>query len=779
MEIEIIKQNIDHIENKLTEYSESVLTQKILVPLFTRMFKCKVEYVGGVNEKGRDIIIYERDIFGDINPIAVQVKKISPSSSSSSNRSFQALINQLSQASRELVIIAGDGTKVRCRSLFFVTPYILSQRAIDTHYEAYKENIINSNIKIIDCRKIVDAILEYHPTLLREIIDNNINLFSHINPKLQNQALMRALGVNSARDLYEIYCDVRFSIGGKHNEYYFYRKVIGRKVSNYSVPESNGKEFFSVVKYFEKELGKKIIDDDTYKNLSSGSYKLLLKDRAKNKVVDNEEKEDKENKEYNDVLVDVMEIGVDLKEVAASLEKMKKIAIELNQRISKGDYSCLREYLLVSEKISSVLARLKMFDDECISYIETEDNPNKNNTTLNIPIEKFFDTGMNITLLGEAGSGKTTALQVYTKRCLSSSNDRIVIFSSLRDIAKNTSKEKGIIEGVVSYLAEIDCPISRSTIIDAISRRKCVLVLDSIDECIVEHEWIIDALRDATSIYPECQIITSSRYSVPNVDNLPFSHISLLPFSEEQKTSFFSKWFSEDDSKPAMILEHLSNNPSLNRVVNNPLSATVLCFLMENDVPLPVTESALYRKRFDLMMGELDFHKETFRQKNRPELLRRLAKILAFEVHSNKKREFTKDFAIELLKGKLYDLSDKKKEEIFNELITPVEAIVTYRGNSLDFGHLRFQEYLCAEEMCERRFNIVSYLGSSWWKDSLLLYAQIARDIGWIIEELRIKKSASIHQGILEKMIDNRHPTEKESLLDSLNRAIAMETPLP
>ena len=36
-------------------------------------------------------------------------------------------------------------------------------------------------------------------------------------------------------------------------------------------------------------------------------------------------------------------------------------------------------------------------------------------TRLSLPIETVFDTGFNLTVLGDAGAGKTTSLQMYAR----------------------------------------------------------------------------------------------------------------------------------------------------------------------------------------------------------------------------------------------------------------------------------------------------------------------------------------------------------------------------
>lgn len=61
---------------KLNKYPENELSKKIIVPLLSKMYsKSKVEFTGGGIEKGRDIIVYNKDSFGFDEYIGIQVKK--------------------------------------------------------------------------------------------------------------------------------------------------------------------------------------------------------------------------------------------------------------------------------------------------------------------------------------------------------------------------------------------------------------------------------------------------------------------------------------------------------------------------------------------------------------------------------------------------------------------------------------------------------------------------------------------------------------------------------
>ena len=49
------------IEKKLVSLQENELSQTVLVPLLKEVYGARVEFTGGLYEKGRDIVIYKKD----------------------------------------------------------------------------------------------------------------------------------------------------------------------------------------------------------------------------------------------------------------------------------------------------------------------------------------------------------------------------------------------------------------------------------------------------------------------------------------------------------------------------------------------------------------------------------------------------------------------------------------------------------------------------------------------------------------------------------------------
>jgi len=73
----------DIVLSKIGKLSEIDLTEKYIMPLFKAMKYEKVDYFGGQNEKGKDIICWKINEIDEKELTVVQVKKIKISASSS------------------------------------------------------------------------------------------------------------------------------------------------------------------------------------------------------------------------------------------------------------------------------------------------------------------------------------------------------------------------------------------------------------------------------------------------------------------------------------------------------------------------------------------------------------------------------------------------------------------------------------------------------------------------------------------------------------------------
>lgn len=802
--------------DKIISMAENELSKKVIIPLFQKIYSTRVEFSGGGIEKGRDIIIYKKDELGDNEYIGIQVKKqkLTPNSSI---ESFQQLINQLSQMKYEGVVDPSTGEKISFKKRIFITPYPISDKAYDSHQGAYQQ-IIKDGVKIIDGHELISLLSKHMPALAREIVGDTTYIGDIINSELSNKILMKALNLHNTRQLCDIYCETSLVAGNKNNNkpgfiksFKHYANEIDIKLVEYPIIMEHHYKLREILDvglfddieflHFEKNYNSNleleqsiakitneikkvdieitlIVSKSLFSNVypTAGSIEFLnfiKHDYTQSYIMENKSSFLREILSIDalidkkDSLIKENSIKRGLKGSIPSTFKIKlnsvKVISCLDAILEKMkiytsiNAANIKDYLSLSSKIEQSHIILNIYN----KFFSHEETPIP---TLNISISDAFDTGINIVVLGEAGSGKTTNLQYHAKKLYNNhSSDGLVIYMTLNELAELSIGEdsNSIILGIKRFLHKIGLnTYSEPQIKHILTTERNKIILDSVDEAISQYGWIISKLKDFSLEHPKCQIITSSRYTVSEISDLGFSCISLLPFNKEQKMAFFEKWFVNSPDKAVSIINHLNENSELDKIVTNPLSATIMAVLQENKIPLPKSEASLYKKRFELLSGHFDKFKGVNRMTTQPETLLSAARLLAFKMHENKKRSVSKENIVAFLHRKLVTESQETSieyaEEIVKELISPSEILLLNNDGGFSFGHLRFQEFLASEQLVHiRKLKLKDMLLDSWWNDVFILYSQHAYDIGWIIDYSCSEGCTLKAYKLLKSMINN------------------------
>lgn len=332
---------------------------------------------------------------------------------------------------------------------------------------------------------------------------------------------------------------------------------------------------------------------------------------------------------------------------------------------------------------------------------------------ISLSIHSIFDTGLNIAVLGEAGAGKTTSLQMYAKRRLErAAESELTIFAPLARVVstlatEDTSKQKDspsvrLERGIAFYLCALGLEVTPPMLIEIFKQKDVLLLLDGIDEAIKRAPWILEAIRELSQRYPQARILVSSRMSGEYLQKIPFFGVTLLPFTDEQRKRFIKGWFGQQkNTKVTRILNHLNHFPGLSEIIRNPLLATILCVLAGHDVPLPDSEVRLYEERMRLLMGQYDIHKKAVRLNSHAHHLELVARKLGYVLHKSGTRYAEPDVLTSRAVNALSDRMHREKIVLaVTELVDPCNILLPMTDDGqLGFGHLRYQEYLAACEL--------------------------------------------------------------------------------
>lgn len=362
---------------------------------------------------------------------------------------------------------------------------------------------------------------------------------------------------------------------------------------------------------------------------------------------------------------------------------------------------------------------------------------------LSIPVQQVVATGRNVLLVGEAGSGKTTSLQMfYCDRVKRMGPDACCMFLELGRVAA-IWKELGVsvedgkappLERVIAaYMRSQKFEFDDDAFIETLKTRAITLLLDGLDEAIRTAPWMPSSISLLIDRFPLVHVVVSSRSVGSFANGLALLPVGLMPFTKSQQRAFFAAWFQNDSSRASRIAIHLDGHPMVQEVTTNPLLATILCRLAESEIPLPQTEPQIYAERMRLLTGAYDVHKGIqSRQRCRSDDLIGLAQYIAYRLHNNSVRDVTyeqaKQMAIDY--GHRAMCGSDAACKMLEELIDPCTIVVPSENGKLCFGHLRFQEYLVARRInADRTVEIEGLFSSEWWRDVLVMAARMSDNL--------------------------------------------------
>lgn len=408
---------------------------------------------------------------------------------------------------------------------------------------------------------------------------------------------------------------------------------------------------------------------------------------------------------------------------------------------------------------------------------------------IKMPLREVFNSGINCAVFGEAGAGKSTTLRMYAEDISKSEKEdcltlflpltRLLGNSSFSNKTENLSPLMLLEVRLAAFLSANGHPISTDALNEFLKQKsKITFIFDGVDEVIKTSPWILDAITEAKKRYPASQTILSSRASGSYVKEIKCLSLTLLPFSDEQLLNFINGWFKADIEKFLEIQNHLNETPAIADIARSPLLATILCVLAENNIPLPNSELSMYSERLKLLFGHYDIHKRTKRISSHHLLLETVSRKIAYFLHNKNSRSAS---IPELQTAAIDVIRNYEAHEVANavlELHDPCNVLVPMtEDGQFGFGHLRYQEYLTASEMCiNRGIDLISKLSSIWWRPVLVFFAKMTDDVEHVIENVldHLGKLGNTEE-TLRAMMQVRPNSEKKTFLKILELHSALD----
>lgn len=441
----------------------------------------------------------------------------------------------------------------------------------------------------------------------------------------------------------------------------------------------------------------------------------------------------------HEVIFDVQKLRHQIESRLESLvHRFQSAEIATNRDYSRRLLEDTRQYLSAIDSFTSI--------PELSSVLKPEENEPDSAPRLGACILSLLNSGVDVLVTGNAGSGKSTTLEMFARRYFEhrGANEEVIFLPlaklALADVSSLISDPLNHFCEEVSRLFRTTKPgVTHKFVRERIeSASRLVLVLDGIDEASGLVAWILKLVEDLRKLKGDgLQVVASSRFGDPQLEDAGLFKIQLLPFRPEQVSRFIRDFLNKEPNLATEVIEHLNHHPTMFSVAQTPLMSTILCVLAQNGVVLPETKSALYKERFELLWGAYDAKKQVHRVKSSTACLEDVSKKAAYYLHSHHVRSATRADILAYVKAAL---ARKYRPEVvcvaLEELERPCNVLVDEVDDSIGFGHLSYQEYLVSDELyTTRSADIVLHLADPWWRGVLVLVAMKAEDIGSIIEQ--------------------------------------------
>lgn len=340
-------------------------------------------------------------------------------------------------------------------------------------------------------------------------------------------------------------------------------------------------------------------------------------------------------------------------------------------------------------------------------------------------------------ILGGPGSGKSTLLRQLTERAWDAPNligldaPHLPLLVSLRHLADaNGSLESRFSEVLTKELA-LARELPKEFFVDwpATMGTRWLILLDALDEVPSQKRaHMLQWLRGMINTVGQHRVIITSRpsgYVTGELDNRQFGHYDLLPFTSDQIDEFASKWFGD---KAGHFLEELERIFA-GDLRSTPLLLTIAAKVYSDSGNLPKRRSGLYTQFVDIWLHEADQRKLQDTLNNRLTgpvdlLIARLAHLAL------RMTEEPSDFSLDKLAEFITEFLQTEEEftrvharvygKSFIEVMAQHSGIFTLHGESYDFVHPTFREYLAAVAIindCEQELDSIYLRAVSKWQN--------------------------------------------------------------
>ena len=347
-----------------------------------------------------------------------------------------------------------------------------------------------------------------------------------------------------------------------------------------------------------------------------------------------------------------------------------------------------------------------------------------------IPVTSVIHRRKHKTLiLGEAGSGKSTALlriaYEAARKGIESDMDYMIPIL-LRAVEICRAKPETLVEYcdyAAKHLADSRNPCFG---VSDLQEGRVIVLVDALDEIAEQgpREEIVELINQFSRDYPRVRLVITSRpYAfVRDMKALSsFEVFNISPINWKQASKIVKKLQEGKKVAPQNSKELLRRIEQVHGIELNPLLVTVFAATTEysrQDVPANITE--LFKKFTELMLGRWDESKGLSQQYQAPLKDFLLTKV-AFKMHQQEKIRITIAEFEEIVVEQLHKRGHRAQiDQILDETLYR-SGLFRIVGHNIEFRHHLLQEFFAGRGIPSEDF-VKQVVTNEWWKRAIVFY---------------------------------------------------------
>lgn len=731
--------------------NEARLQSKVVEPLLRLMHFENVRAVSGFNDKGKDLIAVKRE-FGRTKLYAIQVKKFTFSGKHSNTNALTNVITQFRQLFNEPVVDPTTNHTRRADRCLFITPYAIDRHAMESALSQLQD-LERREITIIDGPLLVDQILQFMPQVLSSLsaeVRYRINLARDANKVAEAAS---AFGLSEDLLLDNICVDLH--LNATRDAALAQLAHATRDTWGPNISIVHGKTVPLITQYCEQW------------NIHPVPAREPPSERPKTRaLVHRLTATLNERRARIQRLIDAMLTGrarndpkrlASLRLRAQSLAEQRVVEVDWmalmgpmvtdSQKYLQGLRSIAEPHITVEEATAvarigqRVTAQYKIISNIPAVRQRLNALPQEQSATaaLLLPASLLAKLKLPMILIvGPAGSGKTTLLRRLATVLARDNRPGadIPVFVRLMDI--KTCAQDALMTECVHTLRAHGYAMSGTALAERMAAGQVRLLLDGLDEAGDQGHALLGVIRTVSEQYPKCPVLVTCRdsFGIQALDSC--LAVNIAPFDNTQLDEVITRWFAASPSDGGKLKAWLTENGEMKEAARTPLIAALLCTLVDADADMPTTESELYERRFELLLGKWDqakgvprmplkFHRRAWR----------FLLDLAYRMHVTQVRTI-EERSVSAMAADYYEPNYYgTAEELINDCLYRC-ILVREPDGTLSFGHLTYQEFLAGKSLSQKNAVefVARHLQVPWWSKAIEFYASVRQEVTDVLEYL-------------------------------------------